>query len=888
MTENKKLAEIQSIEYYIPPQPCTISTKQKYFITFPYCYMNGKLHLGHLFSISKAEFFSRYQSLKGYNTFFPLAFHCTGMPISASALKLKSENESNKTITNILKDFGIKEDEIHEFIDPQKWLNTFPDLCKTTLQNFHSNIDFSKSFITTERNPYYDSFVRWQFNKLKKLGYLSFGKRYTIYDPILNQPCLDHDRAIGEGVLPVAVDYLKLVVITSDNTFNLCVRKGKKFFDFIMFECGNEVYFTDKACFENVKHQVDDIKEIKEYKVIYKKEKYDVKDTIEKIKGLKLDTDECMELLGDIIKYFSDEEIFNLPEGEVECLDQIDNKKDATLNVTDCIFRFYETGQFVKSRSNATCVVALTDQWFINYCDFNLKAKARKCIESMINLTADFKQNILKALEWIQKWGFSRSFGLGSKIPFDEQYLIDSLSDSTIYMAFYTFKDLLFSDIYGSEEILPKKYLNDDFWEFIFTNDNSIDFENIRVKNIAMSCKERLNYFYPNDVRFSGKDLTNNHLIFFIMNHCALFEENFWPKRIFTNGHLLLNSEKMSKSTGNFMTADQCISLYGVSATRMALCICGDGNDDANFLEETANSFISRLYSLYNSLQIEAFVPKDDSNEYLEAIVLENQLSMTSTCDNQCKNSCKNAFCLSINNSINFKKIESDFYCEKYFYDAIIFNYNNAIQNYENFSFREVMKYAFYEMINVREMYFQIGGSLNTKVIQLWKNMVITLLYPIIPSFCVGLCLKNKDLKRISLKKDDNLIECNYEILKEIEWLKRLIKRIKHTIKKRIPIKIVLGLNDKYSNIKNELIQCNGDINKINELVKEYNGKEKGQLILFARDYYANPANHERVNEERVLNECNEYIMNQFDCDVIVEKSEEGEPCTPKLTITYL
>ena len=31
-------------------------TKQKYMCTFPYPYMNGNLHLGHAFSLSKCEF----------------------------------------------------------------------------------------------------------------------------------------------------------------------------------------------------------------------------------------------------------------------------------------------------------------------------------------------------------------------------------------------------------------------------------------------------------------------------------------------------------------------------------------------------------------------------------------------------------------------------------------------------------------------------------------------------------------------------------------------------------------------------------------------------------------------------------------------------------------
>jgi len=53
----------------------------KYMVTFPYPYMNGYLHLGHAFSMSKAEFSVRYQRQRGKNALFPFAFHCTGMPI---------------------------------------------------------------------------------------------------------------------------------------------------------------------------------------------------------------------------------------------------------------------------------------------------------------------------------------------------------------------------------------------------------------------------------------------------------------------------------------------------------------------------------------------------------------------------------------------------------------------------------------------------------------------------------------------------------------------------------------------------------------------------------------------------------------------------------------
>ena len=62
---------------------------EKYFVTFPFPYMNGKLHLGHAFSITKAEFAARFARLNGKRVLFPFGFHCTGMPIAAAALKLK-------------------------------------------------------------------------------------------------------------------------------------------------------------------------------------------------------------------------------------------------------------------------------------------------------------------------------------------------------------------------------------------------------------------------------------------------------------------------------------------------------------------------------------------------------------------------------------------------------------------------------------------------------------------------------------------------------------------------------------------------------------------------------------------------------------------------------
>ena len=62
----------------------------------------------------------------------------------------------------------------------------------------------------------------------------------------------------------------------------------------------------------------------------------------------------------------------------------------------------------------------------------------------------------LLAQGWLNQWACSRSFGLGTRLPWDPQYLIESLSDSTIYMAYYTVAHILQGgDMYGQGTGLP-------------------------------------------------------------------------------------------------------------------------------------------------------------------------------------------------------------------------------------------------------------------------------------------------------------------------------------------------------------------------------------------------------------------------------------------------
>lgn len=81
----------------------------------------------------------------------------------------------------------VPEDQIHKFVDPVHWLHYFPPLGKEDLETFGFHIDFRRSFITTSVNPYYDSFIRWQFEVLREKKRVKFGTRPAVYSALDGQ-----------------------------------------------------------------------------------------------------------------------------------------------------------------------------------------------------------------------------------------------------------------------------------------------------------------------------------------------------------------------------------------------------------------------------------------------------------------------------------------------------------------------------------------------------------------------------------------------------------------------------------------------------------------------------------------------------------------------------
>ena len=91
-------------------------TKEKCFITFPFSYMNGPLHVGHGFTATRVDSYARFKRMQGYNVLFPWAWHWTGETIAGASERVKNGDE---TLIRAFREMdGVSEENLKNFVDP--------------------------------------------------------------------------------------------------------------------------------------------------------------------------------------------------------------------------------------------------------------------------------------------------------------------------------------------------------------------------------------------------------------------------------------------------------------------------------------------------------------------------------------------------------------------------------------------------------------------------------------------------------------------------------------------------------------------------------------------------------------------------------------------------
>jgi leucyl-tRNA synthetase len=737
----------------------------------------------------------------------------------------KSEKEKKAPMTQveILKEVGVADEDLHKFAEPEFWLEYFPPYAKADLEKLGINADFRRSFITTEKQKYYDKFVQWHMLKLKQHDFVAFGKRNAIFSMSEDQPCADHDRSCGEGLGPQEYTLIKLKLLDGDKvpeSIKKLLSENKNIYlvaatlrpetmygqtncyilpkgEYGFYEMANgEIYVTSEHAILNMAYQektkipkkAEPLLKIKGEELIgvkisaplsvHKEVYLFPMETISMSKGTGIVTsvpsdspDDYINLLNfkndeklrnkwgiteemifepvhiinlegfsglaakDVVeklKIKSPKEKEKLQKAKEEVYTQgfykgiidigpykgqpikdVKDKVKADLIQSGEADTYFEPEGLVKNRIGEECVVALVDQWYLKYGEEQYKEFVLNHVRS--DKFNPYSSSTLKGFEqvigWLSSWGLSRTFGLGSHIPWDKQFLIESLSDSTIYMAYYTIANYLHEDIYGlhpKNGILPEM-LTEEVFDYIFLG-KELDFSKTQIpEKVLKEIRNSFTYWYPMDLRCSGKDLIGNHLTMSLYNHAVVWDKNpdYMTRGYFCNGYILVDGEKMAKSKGNFLTINDLIDNYGCDASRITLADCGDTLDDANFLREISNLSVNRLYSFENFIKI-----------------LVNEVW---------------------NKIPDFKitdpdgEIKLDNLFDKIFDNNINYLIKQATQAYEEMKYKNVLKFAFYEMINAKDQYILFNADDYTKLnpvlmVRFLKTFFI-MNNPIIPHF---------------------------------------------------------------------------------------------------------------------------------------------------------
>ena len=137
---------------------------------------------------------------------------------------------------------------------------------------------------------------------------------------------------------------------------------------------------------------------------------------------------------------------------------------------------------------------------------------------------------------------------------------------------------------------------------------------------------ENFQKWWPADLHLVGKDIIRFHTIYWPILLMAL--DLPLPKQVFGHPWLLMNNDKMSKSKGNIMYADDLVSIFGVDAIRYYLLheipFQSDGTISYELIIERINSDLANvLGNLVNrtiSMAKKYFEGKIENKNILEEV----------------------------------------------------------------------------------------------------------------------------------------------------------------------------------------------------------------------------------------------------------------------------
>jgi|GEM_PF-2595956 Leucyl-tRNA synthetase len=167
------------------------------FITVPYPYPSGGMHIGHARTYTVPDVYARYRRQQGDNVLFPMAWHVTGTPIIGAVERLQKREESQ---LSVLQDtYNVSDDVLEDLETPMGYARHFiEEHYKQGMRSLGLSIDWRREFTTNDDR--YSKFITWQYETLKERGRLEKGLHPVKYCTEQENPVTTHDLLEGEDV----------------------------------------------------------------------------------------------------------------------------------------------------------------------------------------------------------------------------------------------------------------------------------------------------------------------------------------------------------------------------------------------------------------------------------------------------------------------------------------------------------------------------------------------------------------------------------------------------------------------------------------------------------------------------------------------------------------
>ena len=655
--------------YEADPADATDGDDDPTFITVPYPYPSGGMHIGHARTYTVPDVYARYRRQRGDNVLFPIAWHVTGTPIIGAVERLKKGEEDQ---LSVLRDtYNVAEDTLEDLETPMGYARHFiENHYKKGMRDLGLSVDWRREFTTNDDR--YSEFITWQYETLKERGLLEKGLHPVKYCTNEEQPVTTHDLLEGEeaefqeytlirfGHGDTVVPMATLRPETVHGVTNAYIDPDASY---VVADVDSEEWFVSAAAVEKLQLQGRDVTPKRtvtgEHLVGQRVTNPVTGDDVLVLPATFVDADNATGVVMSVPAHSPDDYLaleeakadtdrlstYGIDPAEVDAIDPvpiltvegygeipaktavesagIESSTDPALEeitrelynsefhtgelneeygefagevVEDVRGQYRDThrdsGAFdtmrefseeVVCRCGGDVVVSEQDTWFLRYNDEAWTAKAHDAVSRMEAIPENTRGEYDHTIDWLNEWPCIRNYGLGTRLPWDDEFVIEPLSDSTIYMAYYTIAHRL------SE--IPVADLDRDFFDALFYGADAVDEPDER----ALALRAEWQYWYPVTYRFSANDLISNHLTFYLLHHAELFDPDEWPAGIVIMGMGLLEGEKMSSSKGHVVLPDTAIEEYGADTVRFFLLNSAEPWQDYDWRTEQVDSVRTQL-----------------------------------------------------------------------------------------------------------------------------------------------------------------------------------------------------------------------------------------------------------------------------------------------------